>query len=63
MLVAQLGVFSLLGFKRYLALTEHVEVDLFEALSALDRLGEVLRGTLPLELFDLGPNGIWHVIA
>lgn len=62
-LLAQLHIFSLLRLEELLALVEHVKVYLLEALSALNGLSEVLCRTFSLELLDLGPNSVWHVIA
>jgi len=62
-LVAQLRIFGFLGLKCLFTRTDHVEVDLLQVCGALDGLREVLGSTLALELFNLGPNGVRHVVA
>ena len=63
MLVAQLGIFVFLTLNRGPTGRDHVIVDSLEALSACDSIGEVLGGSLFLELLDFDPNGVWHIVV
>ena len=62
-LISQLRIFSLFSINNLLARFNYIKIELFHALSTLDSLREVLSRALLLELFDLGPDRVWHVIA